>query len=246
MSDFKTIEAAEALLASSTRDTWCLADAVLVDVPEMPKGQRTDQLTGVSRLDDALAQVADAVTGAGITTPNGEPYSADSLKTYRNTAIAWPQDARENQASYRTHQECSSAVHPKAAILHALCAIARGERVNRPAGCSAESWKLAVAKIDRNRRFPVSANVIRIAMDTKPNIPPANPTNVATVLGHIAYASTGLRAFVHDFLKMEPTAADRRAIGKALQDLIDDAQRAYDVVTATFDDDALATLLDSE
>lgn len=66
--------------------------------------------------------------------------------------------------------------------------------------------------------------------------------NITTALGNIATASTGLRAFVHDFLRMEPTEADRETIGRALHDLLDGAQRAYSVVTANLDDDALHML----
>jgi hypothetical protein len=152
----------------------------------------------VNGLEDQLAQLTDQLTADGVQTPMGEPYTVDALANLRDTAMAWPMNARHDEAAYRTHQEAGSPSTDRGKVLAVLCAVARGERVRRPNAADPDNWGVAVERVQtklarpRVPRFPIAANDLRVATNRTPNVPgpsrnphgapPATPEQVAAVL----------------------------------------------------------------
>lgn len=173
---YKTIAAAEMLLQSNTKDLWTLADAVLADVPA--EGRGGDRSKGPARglwVGERLEEIATDLTERGVTKLDGDPYSASTLDHARDTAINWSPEQRLSEAAYRTHQEAGSAKSEGGKVLRALCHIARGLKVHRPAGVDVAAWEKAVEQVMRkrglSRRYLVAANDLRLAMGHLPNVP---------------------------------------------------------------------------
>lgn len=245
MTDFVTIGAAEARVQAADRSAWTLADAVLTDTMRL----RTD-----TEVMATLKQIEEALSAAGITTPNGDAYLVPALATLRRTAVQWPEAHRHTVAAYRTHQEATT---PEARdALAALARVAVGEEVERPEGTDAEAWLSAKARVERRRnagraRYVVAANDLRIAIQRTPNVPRTRDikSGVVHLLDEVRVASSALREFARRFVDADPSADEREAIGSSLERLIARAQETLAVVaTAGTDvsDEALAALLVEE
>lgn len=258
MTEFKTVSAAEELLASATRDTWSLADAILSDVPSVPPSEKIRQanhvgtLAGVNVI-DLLDLIAETLIERGTTTPNGDPYSTVSLEKLRETAMRWPLGERHQEAAYRTHQEAGGRDGGGRRALAALCAVARGQLVDCPAGLDAVAWGNACARVrdkrNRNRppRFLVAANDLRVALERSSNTPaPTKTASISGVLHHLTSAAESLGAFAIAWADLEVDESDCVALRQTLKSLIARAEQVLDVVETKFDDADLAQLIEEE
>jgi hypothetical protein len=251
---YRTVEAAEVLLASATRDTWSLADAVLADVPSSGYGGDRKSSTSREGLDpvfDQLEQIVHVLTEQGITTPNGEPYGASHLATLRSTAMLWPKEQRQPEAAYRTHQEATSPDTRGGRALIALCAVARGEKPRRPRDIDAAAWGEAVARVREKRerakppRFMVAANDLRLAMDRRPNIPDRSEFDGTRGLAALSQIRVMVREVAVNLADQEWNEEERTAA-------LVTCRKILDLLTAIIEsmegisDDAFAGLLTEE
>lgn len=78
----KTVEASKHV----SRSLWDLADALAEEVPA------GSPLTSFEEAAEELVKF------------DGEPYASNTLRLYRDTAVAWPRDARASRVSFRGHQ----------------------------------------------------------------------------------------------------------------------------------------------
>lgn len=248
---YRTIAAAEALLTSSNRDTWSLADAVLADIPERPMTRRSAasrEAANESDVLDALADVVSELASAGVATPNGDPYTVPALRMLRQTAMAWPPAERHDEAAYRTHQEAHGDKARTA--LAGLCAVARHEAVDMPEGLDEVSWYDAVARVQaklgkRARRFPVAANDVRVAMARRPNTPP-HGTTTTELLALISDMGAGARTFTKTLAASEAGLRDdeRTVIVEAIEHLIASLNGLVAIVQGVSDADLDALLVE--
>jgi len=193
-------EAARSLDRSDSRGTWTLAYAILAHIPADYStaaggaAPHSDPPRGGS-VPKQLAALAAAMDKAGVTAPNGAPYSPSSLKNLREMAMGWTKSERHDEAAYRTHQEAGGREALGRKVLTALCAIARGEQVRRPLDVEAEAWGEAVKRVRARKRgsgYAVNANDVRIALERRPNLPGrsmtvedisgANPQDIAAAV----------------------------------------------------------------
>lgn len=242
MSDtFRTIAAAEALLTSSNDGKWKMADAVLADVPGWLDGEPAHS---------RLVELAEALTAAGIATPNGEFYMVQSLSTMRRTALAWPPEQRHPDVAYRTHQEADRDGDLGREVLAALACVARGEPAEYPEGSSPSAFEAAKERVERRvsakrvPRFKVAANDMRVAMNHAINtpVPKRDRGQVVYLLSEVSSASQSLRTFAQRFVEAEPSPEDRKSIAQALEQLIVRAEETLGVVTTSVMDLSAADL----
>lgn len=151
-------DAADAIVRDDALRTIVFAEAVLDATPEIAM----------------LPELAVKMEALGVTTPRGEPYPVEALRSNRAIAVEW-RGQWLAEAAFRTHQEAIGPNTDAGKILKALCAVARGENVPRPPAAELEAWKNACTSVriamGKNRRFMVSANALRTAMGRKPNVP---------------------------------------------------------------------------
>lgn len=255
---FKTVGAAEALMASGNRDTWAMADAIAEDVPVQQSGPKalaegdSPPARGVNYVMDKLEEIAQTLCDLGITTPNGDDYTASSLGNMRETAMSWPKNTRHLQAAYRTHQEAGGSSNPNREVLAALCKVAQGKRVTRPTlsdktEVDEDAWKQVVILI-RNKmnrpkppNFLVSANDLRRALKRKVNTPPTN--DLQGLLDALVDIEKRLLAFISDLPDIEATDewedTHRGAVVTTLTRVRDAAGMTISVIEDAVDEDEL-------
>jgi hypothetical protein len=177
-----------ALLTDDTKDRWKLARSVLTEVPEQQPGQRNDlpPVRGVGSggvsIPKQLTSLAEWLAEQGVEMPDGSPYTKSSLNTLRDMAMTWRPDEVHAEAAYRTHQEAGGRDSLGRKVLSALCAIARGERVRRPEGVTAEPWDAAKARVvARTHGYKVAADDVRTALERRLNNPRQNSLTVGDV-----------------------------------------------------------------
>lgn len=168
------VRAAKRSCTDENRNNWELADAVLAEVPAKSgaQGQRTDLTPGAGGevVGSLIAGLAKRMADDGVTTPEGDSYTASSLTHLRDTALTWPVNERHAEAAYSTHREAGSPKTEGGKVLKALAAVARGETVAKPKGLDADAWKKACDRIQaRKKGFPVAANDLNIALKRKSN-----------------------------------------------------------------------------
>jgi hypothetical protein len=199
---YRTVEAAEALMTGTSRGSWSLADALVADVPGQPRGG--DHAAKASRDDfatvrDQLVNITIALEEHGITTPNGDAYSVDSLRNLRATALAWPEKERHPEAAYRTHQEAGNSPQRRA-VLDALARHANKEPVDNPDpswiddNAFDEACQMVETAVARGRGYAVPANAMRVAMQRKPNVNKP-PSTVFEMLEKVNTIGTQLADF---------------------------------------------------
>lgn len=252
--NYKTVTVAGELLFTSNRDTWKLADAVLADVPPSPPARGVTGDGTELLVEDLLADIVAEMEDLGITTPNGDPYTAASLERMRETAMAWPANERHEEAAYRTHQEAGGRDSLGRKMLAALCKVAQGKRVSCPEEVDPDAWAAAKKRVLDKKSKPrppkllVSANDLRTAMKRKVNTPLRNfEDDVEALLYHLSSAAIALRAFSIRFAadKGELEDQKRKALSESLTAIIDSASLARDVVNAEASEEALQELLDA-
>lgn len=254
MTEYKTVGAAEALLASSTKNMWELADAVLGDVPAESHGgdRKSNHPRGGFDIESQLHDIAERLGDLGVTAPNGEPYTTITLTHYRETAMAWPADERHAEAAYRTHQEAGGRESPGRVALAGLCAVARGDTVRCPVDFDKTSWASACARIrdrlnGRRLRYAVTANDVRVALARRPNVPPARRFGIMDLLSHLDDARRYLIAFRIDFAELPDLGPeDLAAVVRSIDSLVDEAVALREAASASLTDEALEGLLAEE
>ena len=135
--------AAETLITNKTRDKWALADAIH-DTVSTGNRNKLDQLSKLL--------IADGFTYG--------PYEVFQMW---QTAHDWPVSKRRSEAAYSTHQGCDPKGDDGATLL-VLCAVVRGEQVDRPKHIAALNWGLLCDRIKaRKRLVRVTADDMRFA-----------------------------------------------------------------------------------
>lgn len=242
MPEFQSLPAMEGLMATTSRDTWTLADALVADIP----GNNDGETVG-----ERLTRIVAAARERELVTPNGDLYTEGALWMLRKTALAWPVEERHPEAAYRTHLEARGTDSRGRVVLAALCAYARNDTAPCPKGVNAQAFLAArrrvAAKAARGRRFPVSANDLRLALGNAENVPlPTTVTDVAHMLRHVDTAVKSLRSFRLGFAAMEIDEQDKHILRDYLLSLLQVTQDILEVVNTTIDDAALAELIEEE
>lgn len=160
--------------------------------------------------------------------------------------MAWPLADRHPEAAYRTHQEAGARDGIGRVALTALCAVARGEKVDCPDGIDTDAWDMAKARVKgrKSRKFAVTANDVRVAKKAKLNIPePAEDFgSVVDILSKIASATQYIRSLRQVSPDLVIDADARAALIKALTGHIDESSMALAVFEG-FSDEGLAEML---
>lgn len=239
---YHSIAAAESLMVGASKGAWILADALVIDIPDMGHGGDRKGSSTLLSVVDQLTNVAIALEENGILTPNGDPYSVDRLKDLRATAIAWPEHERHAEAAFRTHQEVGSP--QRRIVLEALCKYANGEKVTNPD----PSWvdddafdnacQMVEAQIARGRGYRVSANAVRVAMQRKPNVnkPPSTVFEMLEKLSTVATQMGDFQKLMNDN-GVGLTPEEREALMRGVTTLIMQMQSMLIQVTGISDDD---------
>jgi len=189
----------------------------------------------------------------GIETPAGEAYTPDSLRELRLVAMAWPPKDRHEEAAFRTHQEAGKDPWRRE-VLGALCEAAQSEDYELPELENGEiddvAWLKATTsiakKIERNSRYPVSANDFRVALKRKKNTPEPEPDDtVLDAVEAIQEASDKLASAVQILAHCGSLDEDTREIIEGLRERLG---ASFDLLATFLDeggitDEALAELL---
>jgi hypothetical protein len=239
---YHSVAAAESLMVGASKGAWILADALVIDIPDMGQGGDRTGASSLLRLDDRLTNIAIALEESGILTPNGDSYSVDRLKTLRATAIAWPEQERHPEAAFRTHQEVGSP--QRRIVLEALCRYANGEKVPNPDS----SWidddafdnacQMVESQLARGRGYQVSANAVRVAMQRKPNVnkPPSTTFEMLEKLNTVATQMTDFQTLM-DENGVALTPEEKEAFIRGVSNLIDRMRGMLDQLFGVSDND---------
>lgn len=243
MTEFpKVCTALESLGATTSRDTWALADAVLEEIPVGGKDV-------AARLDEMTRTVAEK----DLVSPDGDPYTAKWFTKMRAVAVAWPPSARHPEAAFRTHQAACSVLTGGEA-LSALCAYSRGQRPERPEQCDVVDWMVACERIDARRRrahrprFMVTGNDLQIALGRPQTVPspPPGSDEVEKILHHLIAAQRSVQAFRTTFLDAEMNENRRTLLCNTIITLRYKLKEILEVVSTRVDDEALMELIEGE
>lgn len=240
---YATTEVAEQMLLRDTRDQWSLGDAVLRDIPHQGHGgdrRSADQPTAnggsvAQELDRIVAQLAQY----GITRTDGTPYSVVYLRNLRDTAILWPPEDRQAEASFETHRENGGQTRQ---VFLALCAHARGEAVAMPDGTDPEAWRDALDKVATAKRlWKVQAQAVRTALRKAPKNTPTrlDGATFGELLQFITRGGEGLAAFRSRVGQYELTADDKRRFAGAARLLAREATDVAELLEVDLSDEAL-------
>jgi hypothetical protein len=231
----ETVKVATSIQDHSQRDRWSLAYALLADMPLDLAPAAVRKIT-----DDLCAEMFDL----GLSLPNGAPYHPAYLQGQRKVAIAWRPEERQAEASFEAHAEHTGESRP---VLLALCAVARGEQVERPLGTTPISWDAAVAKTKtRKMGYMVQAQAVRMALGKRAkNTPTRLDGNVtfSELLRHIMTGTDGLRAFYAKASGHDLNDEDRATLLKALDAHDAASAKVRTILTVNLSDEKLAELL---
>lgn len=235
-------------MISANRSNWSIADAIVADIPdETPGSYQVATHVANWSIPQRLAMLADHLESHGLFNSRDEPYTAESLRHLRNTAIAWPEGTRHPHASFRTHQEASRPQSRGGIALAALSAVARGETVTCPDGFDPDAFDKASARVMEARgRFAVSANALRVAMERRANVSP-QPSTVFDMLSELDRMRQASRNFA-DAWKQTPqelSEIERAAFERGIARLIDTLQMMLSSIVGLTDDELLEVLEDT-
>lgn len=244
---WKTVVVAEKVMLSQQRDLWAVADAVLADVAD-DYGHGGDRSSSAGpTCSDQLAALTLALADAGIVRPDGAPYQISYLRDQRLTAMAWQPIDRQKETSFASHYAYRDG-RGRVALL-ALCAVARGEKVDRPDELDAKAWRDALAKLKTRRHgFLVQASAIATALGMAAKNTPTvlDGATFAELCSHLLRGVEGLDAFEQKAADYDLDDDDRTKFVGILRKLIARATRCLDFVGAKITDDDLAAFLASE
>jgi hypothetical protein len=216
---------------------WGLADLILTATPaDMPQ----------PHVSATLNKATLALGERGVTKADGSPYFPDYLANQRKTALAWdPSERQPDDASFEVHAENRSEA--KKPVLIALCAVHRGEQVERPAGVERQSWANAIAKVRTAKMGKVQTQAVRIALGKRAKNTPTNLRGATfnELVRHIMIGVDGLEALDG---KLDTHPLNQEEAGRLLKALKAQAEvnaRVQTRVEAKLEmsDEALADLL---
>jgi hypothetical protein len=234
----ETLRVAEKIMRSAQRDLWALADAVLTDVPALPEGRPPKNSTGDGGVSvaDRLNVLAGELEEAEVVKADGTPYSPGYLRHVRDAAMTWEPEDRQAEASFEAHRENAGENRN---VFLSLCAHARGEKVRKPAGLDPDAWRDALDKVATQKRgFKVQTQAVRMATGKRPKNTPTVLTSATftELCNHIAAATGGIKAFAADYDPGNWDTDDRKRMARLLDDLIEKATFARDIVGVSVED----------
>jgi hypothetical protein len=249
-------EAAEARMGGESTGAWKLADALAAEIPEQKTGPKTDGLS--NDLITKLQEIAARLLEDGIETPAGGSYTAEVLRQLRLVALAWPKAERHREAAFRTHQEVGASDPWKREVFAAICNAARSGDFSPPklseGEVDDEAWLRASTSIakkrERDNRYPVSANDVRVAFKRKTNVPSRNRPEPAkaTPMDAIEAMQEGSERLEYAAKVLMESGQPIEDVREAIEGLITRLSAALDflrsyLTTGGITDAALATLL---
>lgn len=211
------IDLAQASMDRGQGDLWSQADLLVEAVP-------TDLLQAdVSRIINTIIMRLDE---RDIVKLNGKPYLPAYLKTQRDTALVWDPSLRQAEAKFEVHAEQRNNPLGRA-VLTALCAVKRGEDVERPAGVSRTAWQAAVAKVRAGKMGYVQTNAVRIALQKGGKNSPTRFMDDTLTFGelvrHLIVGIEGLQAFDRRIEGFDLDDEQRQRFIKVIDTLVEEA-----------------------
>jgi len=246
----KIKEAAESRQSGESAGAWRLADALLAEVPAgLNHGGDRSKSSDVTTLDAIAARL----TGDGIETPVGNPYTAATLRELRLVAMGWGKGERLGEAAFRTHQECGTSDQWKRDVLRALCAAARTQDWELPElDIDPAAWERAVTSVQRKvssgTRYSVSANDLRTALKHKTNLPDRDLDAKSTAFDAIERIQQGREQIEEGIAVLAERGGQIDDVRDAIEGLIECLRVQADMLQALLSggvsDEALADLLE--
>jgi hypothetical protein len=218
-------------------DRWDFADLILLATPEEIARSETSRIVNA---------IVTQMNERSVTKQDGTPYLPAYLSSQRLTALAWTPPERQDEASFEVHAENRGKTKP---VLVALCAAARGEEVDRPAGCSRTAWQAALAKISTKKtaRYKVQTQAVRIALQKGGKNSPTRFMDDTLTYGelvrHLIVGIEGLQAFDRRIESFDLDTEQRQRFLKVIDTLVSEATKVRVKLAVDLSDEALAELL---
>lgn len=222
----QVVRAAVRLLTDEAKDTWALADAVQVHVPDATSGKGFAYDPDNGGVRKAVAELAARLKDDGVLTQKGTSYTASTLTHFRDAAMAWPKADRYEEASFSTHQEAANSKDAKL-VLTALVDVARGAKPQRPRGFDLEAWNAAVQRVQSRDRggFKVTVDDLRVARKANVARRPRHRKMTIDRINKLIDAHIEGKVEEEDLYNILPTKIGKQPVAEYVEEYIAEVER---------------------